>query len=1823
MGLSLAIPEIGLRRFSSWSKQAIIYGMALPSASFCERIELSMPESSGDNANAYAPGNKLTICVEVTQLDKLRSPALNALAPVVCRVFTEYWLIDRTSLSLAFYTADGFRIPSNYPAVGQTALMPASNGQTIASQSAISLSVYSSESTQHVSKMKIGIKAPTGREVQSDPFDISAVGVRGQILVPTSRSRESRSLLSTIAEFGSDESANDPLARKQYEFGVMVEQGPARFSRSRVVTLVPRFYLVNTSSRFDIHLRQERAGDRDVLVLGPRESKVFHWTDYRLPPRVQVKFVLRGGGSGSNSTRSSQWSAPFELSSVGNFVLRVKANPRPAPGFLPRCFEGGRGSGGNLDVEMTGSRDQDGENDDDDDDNELFYDDESDDESQDDRRWKQQQRVLARDVQLNVVVELHDPSFFIYLEEGSDAVPVTSALTAAPVDIDDIDKDVEALAKKEMGFVPYRVKNECNNLELVVWQKTFTKDDRGNVAVGYEGGETVLPFHTLDYVPYRFAASPTVVIQVQQVVGLLDTSVSGKSKRGKSDGNGRSRRSRDAASKTSAGTAASTTTALVDSVSHARQVVAAFEVQLKKLQRLPTIDISDGKLKKRLWAEVLLDETSKTLLITDMLPGVSGEHKRRRRATLLRSWKCFNKSISTLSHALAVYSQPRDHNGGDVAATKEEAKEEEDAAAGAQKKKRVRFALDGDDDDNKKSDKSGANVAISVVPSPAEKPPVVISGLAVSVRLVEATGLEHLVARDGGRSSDWASTQLFLVFRLNAAGSETRSKVLPQSNVVFPRWLPNLNANTVLSAFIKTNSSDAEVDLAAAAASSGATTTTDSEIVVEIREPDRLLFSSSVIATVHVPLQDYVTSAIQAFNSSSGAREPHVIEFLAPAVAKKETKKATDATDEVGAVGVGGDSPLTVIRFELSSQFVNTIVREDSATSAAGSKKSGKVADDNAEDAAEPVAAATEALWYYELQKGLDALVLSKSQLKLLLEREAVDTSTGASAGHAFSKGSSPSSSPAQPTSASSERNRSSGLSRLAIEDLEASSSQGSDSGDGSGGGGNGSVGVSGSGGESSRRRGSVASMTTDESISDGMYEEMGDDKRLTAVVVGVNNLEIPASLLARNAVHSSSRRYEPKVYCTVTYQESTRSALSVVAKRSTPQSSSSSSSASAASSTGGANSPSPLPSPVSSRDDVGAMESIHLERVRTHEFPRGRRPLGLDLVYQNGRVIVQGVLCDSPCGALLFAGKIRVGDTVVAVNHRSIVNLRRESSFAAIQRAMFGEEDGGDGDNSSGLVSDETSAVAGTFSLSFLYQPDVTSQRHFLRSSSRNATGDRTRRSSASSRHGDDQSDVKMYDAEWNRRVEFMEEKLFNKKEVAEHEDAKVLVRVYLRNETSDHGLSASQESSIVPFLYFFGDDAMMDHLDHSKQDSRFDVLLAECWVPLPPSTMPGATPGDVSAADGAGGDAASASAFHERICALYEPLLHSSSRSTPSPSSFNMIGQLRLALKWDFINPLTANRKQEDIKLYCQLEVARICVSIVDDASSSTSTSSSSGTASGSTAAASATGAAGTASSGISAHHQPREVLCISLSNQRASAGIQLSYGLITDGRHVVNARVGHFQVDNQLLDTNYPVLLRPMRLVDAQLQAEGGGNPSGASMGDGGGVGDAMLLPTFQLMAVFSQQQPNVMQFEYIFGQLQELEIKLEDATLVALAQVFYGIDWSATSSSTPSSSSHSTGNSGDSLASARGGVFGSSLALRLLEKEWATPTRLLDDTGAGSSGGIARRGGNMKVLLRWLLLCPIKVNVTFTSTADRSLLLSLVCIISSATCCSPLV
>ncbi|OQR87857.1 vacuolar protein sorting-associated protein [Achlya hypogyna] len=324
--------------------------------------------------------------------------------------------------------------------------------------------------------------------------------------------------------------------------------------------------------------------------------------------------------------------------------------------------------------------------------------------------------------------------------------------------------------------------------------------------------------------------------------------------------------------------------------------------------------------------------------------------------------------------------------------------------------------------------------------------------------------------------------------------------------------------------------------------------------------------------------------------------------------------------------------------------------------------------------------------------------------------------------------------------------------------------------------------------------------------------------------------------------------------------------------------------------------------------------------------------------------------------------------------------------------------------------------------------------------------------------------------DVEWNRRLTFPEAKA----------DSYLKVRLYERPREKDHGLSEEKESSVLPFLYFFGEDAILDDLDHSKAHRQTDRLVALCWVRVPDEDD----------------DWVRLEHAHERICALYVP---------GDGTDLRIVGHVRLSLKWELIKP--ADTMQPALARYAQVEVGPLFVSLVDAS----------------------------------------EVLLASLTGAAGTPGIQISYGQLSDNRQVINVRLDHLQLDNQLVDTNYPVVLAPVR-------------PPAAD-----------TLPTFQFMAVVNLL-PAVVHFEYIFAQLQELEIKIEDFLLVAIAKVFANIDWSF--QAPPRAAS----------------VYQLLAAQSLLADLHATEPTVAE---------------NKKVVLRWLLLCPIKLNVTFSSTTDQPL------------------
>ncbi|KDO32251.1 hypothetical protein SPRG_02731 [Saprolegnia parasitica CBS 223.65] len=420
-----------------------------------------------------------------------------------------------------------------------------------------------------------------------------------------------------------------------------------------------------------------------------------------------------------------------------------------------------------------------------------------------------------------------------------------------------------------------------------------------------------------------------------------------------------------------------------------------------------------------------------------------------------------------------------------------------------------------------------------------------------------------------------------------------------------------------------------------------------------------------------------------------------------------------------------------------------------------------------------------------------------------------------------------------------------------------------------------------------------------------------------------------------------------------------------------------------------------------------------------------GGHALGLDLVYADGHVHIHGVDCDGQSGLYYKDGRIRIGDRVQAVNRHTILNLSKDAAFAAIEAAR-------------------SDAAVFTLTLAPTTTPD----------------------------------DAPVVDIEWNRRLIFADAKA----------DGYLKVRFYERLREKDHGVSEEKEASVLPFLYFFGEDAILDDLDHSKQHRQTDTLIAICWVRIPDDDD----------------DWVRVEHAHERICALYQFL-----PTSTAGSELRIVGHLRIALKWELVKPL--DEVAPSLSLYAQIDVGPVFVSLVD---------------------------------------LNEEVLCASLTGSPDVPGIQVSYGVVSDNRQVINVRLDHVQLDNQLVDTNYPVTLAPVR-------------QSGSE-----------AMPTVQFMAVVNVL-PAVMHFEYIFAQLQELEIKVEDFLLVAIARVFSNIDWSFQA---------------PALAPRASSVYALLSAQNLVAELHITDSMLEE---------------NKKVVLRWLLLCPIRLNVTFSSTTDQPL------------------
>lgn len=320
-------------------------------------------------------------------------------------------------------------------------------------------------------------------------------------------------------------------------------------------------------------------------------------------------------------------------------------------------------------------------------------------------------------------------------------------------------------------------------------------------------------------------------------------------------------------------------------------------------------------------------------------------------------------------------------------------------------------------------------------------------------------------------------------------------------------------------------------------------------------------------------------------------------------------------------------------------------------------------------------------------------------------------------------------------------------------------------------------------------------------------------------------------------------------------------------------------------------------------------------------------------------------------------------------------------------------------------------------------------------------------------------------FTADWNRSVTF--DKCNTPRD-------RLHVEIYAKNPALEQDFTMDQEATVVPFLYFLGQDETLAKLNHSVHHN-FDTCIAECWVRLPPT-------------DGDDGDH---SKSFDQECALYDKRTR------------DIIGKIRIISKYD--TPTISY--PSEIETFFHLDLAGIGISLVDT----------------------------------------HELLYLSIQDA------ELTLASCSNKKQLVNVQIDHFQIDNQLIETNFPVLLYP------STQDE----------------------PTVQIMAVLSTDTSatHVVHFDYILIQLVPLEIQLEDVLLVAVLNFLLGIQFDDTSQDLTYRDPNGDGNN---------------ILARV----------------ASSQVSEAISHSDEKIVIGWLFLCPLRCNITFSSTSEKPLLDSLV-------------
>ena len=119
-----------------------------------------------------------------------------------------------------------------------------------------------------------------------------------------------------------------------FEAVMLVSPGPGRFSSTKVVTLLPRYIVVNKLNQ-PVQIGQVGCEESCPIIIGTGELQVVRWLDESKDRSLRIK--LLPDAENGHEDWEWQWSDPMSRNTVGYFALKLRAK-KLRPDGSPRVF---------------------------------------------------------------------------------------------------------------------------------------------------------------------------------------------------------------------------------------------------------------------------------------------------------------------------------------------------------------------------------------------------------------------------------------------------------------------------------------------------------------------------------------------------------------------------------------------------------------------------------------------------------------------------------------------------------------------------------------------------------------------------------------------------------------------------------------------------------------------------------------------------------------------------------------------------------------------------------------------------------------------------------------------------------------------------------------------------------------------------------------------------------------------------------------------------------------------------------------------------------------------------------------------------------------------------------------------------------------------------------------------------------------------------------------------------------------------------------------------------------------------------------------------